>query len=249
MSRQLLLQTLLPVFLFAILAFGGVFLLPWQKITWGNMQITPGNTITVTGESQIQTKNQIAYFTAGVNATNDTKDAAVSEVNQKMDVVLASVKEFGIKDADIQTQTMSVYQQQDTYYDTDGKQKTRPGQWQVANSVQLTLREVDRASALTDLLTQSGATNIYGPNFSLDSTKDLDEKLLQEAIDDAKKKAEIMAKASGRKVGKILSINEGLSSGGIIPYAKEATAGGGGASIQPGSTTTSKTVSLVFELK
>lgn len=230
------------------LLFTATFFLPWQRVNWGSLNIAPGKTVTVTGQSETKQKNQVATFTAGVSATSDNKDSAVSEVNQKMDAIIKSVKDFGVKVEDIQTQNMSIYQQQETYYDTDGKQKTRPGQWSVSNSIQITLRDVDRASSLADVLTKSGATNVYGPSFSLENSKNVEEKLLQEAIDDARKKASVLAAASGRKLGMVLSVAEGFQSGGFISLA-QGIGGGGGAPVEPGSTTTGKSVTVVFELK
>ncbi|MBI4029544.1 MAG: SIMPL domain-containing protein [Candidatus Blackburnbacteria bacterium] len=241
-------RSLLALVAGAILFFGALFTLPFSQIDWGNVHFTPGKTITVTGQSQTKQKNQVANFTAGVNAVNDNKDQAVGEVNKKMTDIIKSVKDFGVKSEDIQTQNISVYQTQESYYDADGRQKTRPGQWQVSNSIQITLRDVSRASDFANLLTASGANNVYGPNFSLESSKDAENQLLQDAIEDAKKKAATVATASGGKLGKVISVTEGTQSYVTPLFAREGM-GGGGAPTEPGSTTTGKTVTVVFQLQ
>ncbi len=227
--------------------FAALFILPLSRIDWGNIHFTPGKTITVLGQSQTSQKNQVANFTAGVSVTNDDKDKAVEEVNKKMESIIKSVKDFGIKSEDIQTQNISVYQNQESYYDTDGRQKTRPGQWQVSNSIQVTLRDINRASELANLLTSSGANNVYGPNFSLENSKDAENQLLQDAIEDAKKKAATVATSSGGKLGKVISVTEGFQSSTTPLFAREGI-GGGGIPTEPGSTTTGKTVTVVFQL-
>jgi hypothetical protein len=74
--------------------------------------------------------------------------------------------------------------------------------------------------------------------------------LFDEAIKDAKTKAESMAKASGRKLGKVLNVTEGASSSGVYPmYDRAMGAGGVAAPIEPGSQTVSKTVTVVWELR
>lgn len=223
-----------------------LFFLPWEKINWGGIKILPGKTITVVGEAQTQEKNKIATFTAGVTIVNDSKEVAVAEVNQKIEALIAAVKSFGIKDEDIKTQSLNVSQREETYYE-EGRQKTRPGQWSVGNTIEIKLRDVERASALADLLTKSGATNVWGPNFTLEEAEAGEDSLLSEAIKDAQSKAEVIARASGGKLGQILTITEGYQQVSVVYRALEG--GGGGAPVEPGSTTVQKVVTVVFELR
>lgn len=226
--------------------FVGLYFIPWSEVNWGKVAFIPGRTITVSGQATSQEKSQIATFTAGVTVISDDKEAAIAEVNQKTEALIESVKSFGIEDKDIKTQNISVHQDEETFYE-EGRQKRRPGQWRVNNSITITLRDVDRASELADLLAKSGATNVYGPNFSLEEGQISDEALLEEAINDAKEKAGIIAASSGGSLGRILSITEGYQAPRLYPAMGEA--GGGGAPIEPGSATVSKSVTVVFELK
>ncbi len=226
-----------------------IYFFPWKDITWGRLVMGPERTVTVTGYAESKEKNQIANYNAGVNAVKDSKDEAVKEVNDKIKAITEAVKDFGVDPSDIQTQSMSVYQRQESYYD-NGVQKSKPGQWDVNNTITVTLRDVNRASAMADLLTKSGATNVYGPNFQLDTSKKAEDSLMTEAIADAKIKAEAMAKASGTGLDKVISVSEGSTGGVSYPlYAMDGRGGGGGASVEPGSTKISKTVTVVWSLK
>ncbi len=220
---------------------------PWQKVNWGKISLAPAETVTVVGTAKQQQQSQIAVFNAGVNVVSDNKQAATDEVNQKINALTKAVKDFGIKEADIKTQNLNVYQREETYYE-EGRQKSRPGQWTVGTTIEIKLRDVNRASALADLLTQSGATNVYGPNFSVDQPEEADNTLLDAAIKNAQEKAEVMAKSSHKKLGKVLTISEGFSSGAVLPALKGAGAGGGGAGLEPGSQTLEKSVTVTFEL-
>ena len=232
-----------------VLVLAVLYFFPWNLITWGKFTFTPERMVTVTGYAESKEKNQIANYSAGVNAVKDSKDEAVKEVNDKINAITQAIKDFGVDPADIQTQSMSVYQRQDTYYD-NGVQKSKPGQWDVNNTISVTLRDVNRASAMADLFTKSGATNVYGPNFQLDTSKKAEDALTADAIADAQVKAEAMAKASGTILDKIISVSEGGSSGVNYPYALgDMGGGGGGAPVQPGSTNVSKTVTVVWSLK
>lgn len=226
-----------------------LYFFPWSYITWGKIVMSPERMVTVTGYAESKEKNQIANYSAGVNAVKDSKDEAVKEVNDKISAITEAVKEFGVDASDIQTQSMSVYQRQDTYYD-NGVQKSRPGQWDVSNTISVTLRDVNRAAGLANLLTKSGATNVYGPNFQLDTSKKAEDTLMADAIADAQVKAEAMAKASGTSLDKVISVSEGSIGGVSYPlYARDGMGGGGGAAVEPGSTKISKTVTVVWSLK
>lgn len=226
-----------------------LYFFPWTYITWGKVIMSPERMVTVTGYAESKEKNQIANFSAGVSAVNDNKDAAVKDVNDKIKAITEAVKKFGVDASDIQTQSMSIYQRQESYYD-NGTQKSRPGQWDVNNTILVTLRDMEKASAMADLLTKSGATNVNGPNFQLDTSKKATDALIEEAIANAQIKAEAMAKASGTVLDRIISVTEGSSSNAIFPlYAMGAGGGGGGAPVEPGSTNVNKTVVVVWSLK
>lgn len=236
-------------FLLAGLVLAGVSLVfPWSLVDWGSFALKPARTVTVVGEARSKKKSEIATFSAGVNSIGDDKEKAIAEVNDKVATIIVSVKEFGIKAEDIKTQNLNIYQNQETYYE-EGRQKQRPGQWQVSNSIEMKLRDVDRASSLAELLGKSGANNVYGPNFALDEDPAEADGLFAQALENAKEKAGNVAKASAKKLGNILSITEGVSASGPIPLYRMEAGGGGGAGLEPGSGTVSKSVTVIFELR
>jgi len=220
-----------------VLVAGLLYFSPWKV-----------RTVTVTGSAQSQKTNEMASYTAGVNAVNDSKEKAVAEVNEKVTALVQSIKQFGIADKDIKTQNLNIYQNQETYYE-DGVQKQRLGQWNVNNSIEITLREIGKAQELTDLLSKSGANNVYGPNFSLDESNSKDTGLTELAIKDAREKADVIAKASGAKLGEVVEVVEGGISTNYPMYAAKADGMGGGAPVEVGSTTVSKSVTVTFELR
>lgn len=235
------------IFLTTVLIVLGIFFVPWKNINWGKMTMVPVESVSVTGEAKSIQTNQIASFSAGVDVVNENKDVAVKEVNTKVESMINAVKKFGVNQKDIQTQNVSIYQNEESYWD-NGVQKSRKGQWRVSNSVEITLREINKASELADVLTNSGANNVYGPNFRLDDTSEAEKGLFDAAMKDAKDKAELIAKSSGRKLGKVISVTEDGAIDGIYPMALKGDMGGGGAPIEPGSGTVSQNLNVVFEL-
>ena len=233
-----------------VILFLALFFLPIKNIEWGKIRWQEPETITVIGEARSVQKNQIASFNVGVDSVQSDKDKAIKEVNTKVTDLIKAVKNFGIDEKDIKTQNLSVNQQEEFFYE-NGVQRSRKGQWRVNNSIEIKLREVDKASELTTLLTSSGATNVYGPNFSFEDTSGAEKDLFEVAMKDAKQKAEILAKVSGRKIGKVVNIIEGSNYSGSPLYAAKVMdgLGGGGTPIEVGSGTVSQNLTVVFELK
>ena len=233
-----------------VILFLGLFFLPIRNIEWGKIRWQEPETITVVGEAKSIQKNQIASFNAGVDSVQSDKDKAITEVNTKVEELIKAIKNFGINEQDIKTQNLSIYQQEESYYE-NGAQRTRKGQWRVNNTVEIKLREIDKASELTTLLTSSGATQVYGPNFTFEDTSNAEKDLFEVAMKDAEQKAEMLAKASGRKIGKVVNIVEGGNYSNSPIYTAKVMdgLGGGGAPIEAGSGTVSQSLTVVFELK
>jgi len=217
-----------------------------KYVNWGKIELLPASTITVSGEARLEEKSQIASFTAGVTSISDDKDTAVNEVNKTIGDIIIAVKKFGIAEEDIQTSSLSVNQMQESLTEEETR-RVQLGQWRANNTIEITLRDVDKASALAGLLSESGATSVQGPNFSLDDTQESEVALLEEAIDNAREKAKTIAESSGRKLGKIVTVSEGAQQASGIFRGLEMT--GGGTPIEPGTETVYKTVTVTFQLR
>ncbi len=227
---------------------GGLCLgLVFPLTRWGSLIVRPPQTLTVSGSAEREEKNQIAQFYAGVTATNSEKQKAIDEVNTQMQMVIEKLKAFGIADADIQTQSLSVYQDQEQITE-GGRQRYTAGGWRANNSIQIKLRDGARVSELMALLGESGLTDISGPSFMLDASDDARADLLQKAVEKAREKAEFIAKANKKKVYSIISITEGYAAGPQFDMAMKSSGMGGGA-VEPGTSLVSATATVVFELK
>ena len=215
--------------------FGLIFLLAALVGSWFTPWSQPRAMITVTGEAKQAVANQIANFNVSVTQTNKDKQVAVEAVNQEMDKIIKTVKELGIEAKDITTQNVSVFEIKK--------------QWQASNSLEIILRNIDQAQALADLLQGFPLAQVFGPGFSVDDASEADADLLTEAVADARQKAAKVAAASGRKLGKVITVSET----GSYPIYRglEAASSRDAVStpIEPGSSQMSQIVTVVFELK
>ena len=119
--------------------------------------------------------------------------------------------------------------------------------------MEITIRNFDIADEVLATLTQNGATNLYGPNLTLDEAaqEEAKSKAREDAVSSARKKAEELAKLSGRKLGKAVKIQE---EGDVIYpqplYAQsELDLKQKASQIQPGQNEVSVNLAVDFELK
>ncbi|MCR4263807.1 MAG: SIMPL domain-containing protein [Candidatus Roizmanbacteria bacterium] len=232
----------------AVVVLVAVFIAPWWLINWGTLSLREGKTVTVIGTAESNISNQIATFNVGFNAVNENKEEAVMTVDEAMTQIIEEVKAFGIPEEDIQTSGNSIYQEEEPIT-LEGRQTSQPGRWRVSNNITITLRDITRVQELNDILSSSGANNVWGPNFTVDETSEADNELLGKAIENAREKAAVLAEASGKQVGSVLSISEAGSSAGPFLLRTDEMGGGGGAPIEPGTQTVSKSITVTFELR
>lgn len=230
-----------------------LFALPAVGLKMGTVAVQPGNTVTVSGFATSEERNQVAVFSAGVTKTDADRTVAVNGVNEAVDMLLTQLKEFGIPEADIKTQNLSLYQIEEPLFQETRMAGDQASVWQANNTVEVKLRNIDQAAELTNILTNSGATNVYGPTFQLDVAGNPEDALIADAIDNAREKAEQIAMSSGKKLGSIVNVSEGSSGGGVYPMAAfrdmAMSSGAGGASVEPGTSTISKSMTVTFSLR
>lgn len=250
--------------------FKGIFFaigtLAVVALAWPYLPFHAPYTVTVTGMAQGSVSNQVATFNATVTTSDNDKQKAIDTTNTKMTSLIDAVKNYGVNESEIKTGSISVYQNPGIYPMMQGSAPSGSGTaqtqvypmppirvgnggWTASNSITITLHDVSKAGGLADVLNASGATNVYGPNFTVDNTSDAQSTLLTQAIEDAKKKATNIAKANNQSIGKMVSVSED-NVGNVYPlYAKAAGAPGTTTPVEPGTTSLSKEVTVTFELK
>lgn len=190
-----------------IIVFGAFYLKPWQT--------KPTETISVTAEGKTQTVPNVAKITATVETQNKDLDQARAQNEQKVSAIVAKLRELGVDEKDIKTQNISGapgYEPQTNL--PAGRQvyppPPRPNTNTFSTSLEITIRNFDIADEVLAVLTQNGATNLYGPNLTLDENaqEEAKTKARENAVSSARKKAEELAKLSGRKLGKAVKIQE-----------------------------------------
>jgi uncharacterized protein YggE len=182
--------------------------------------------ITVTGEGKVSAKPDLAVLTIGVETRASTADAAAAENTELMAQVMDALRRREIAEEDIQTVDYSIQAE----IDWQDNERRILG-YVVANSVSVKVRDVDQVGDVLDAVTDAGANNIHGIQFTFDDPSELREQARADAMADAQSKAQALASLAGVGLGKPRVISESFVQ--PVPLylerAYEAPAGAGGA--------------------
>jgi uncharacterized protein YggE len=206
-------------------------------------------TLTVNAEGRVSRAPDIAEVSGGVVTSAPTASAAMRENAERMTAVVAAVKKAGIADRDIQTSGLSL-QPQYKYQNNEAPLLTG---YQATNTVSIRVRKIGETGKLLDTLVGVGANQISGPNFRVEAADAALDEARVEAVTTARARAELYAKATGKRVRRIVSIAE---SGGFEPgprpmmMAKAMAMDAAPAPpVAPGEVDLSINVTMVFELE
>lgn len=208
-------------------------------------------TVQTVGEGKIKATPDVAKIQGSVEVKKTTADEAKTVTMSTMSKIVDAVKLAGIEEKDIVTDNVSTSPNM-TYINNTSSTDGYIGRI----SITVTVRDLTKATSIVDLITKNGGTGIYGPSLTFSDEKyaDLKQQAQTAAVVDARSKADLMAKAGGSKVGKVVNIAEGNYSSNQPIYASDmmlstATGGGSSSAIQAGESEVTASVSVTFGLK
>lgn len=216
--------------------------------------------VTVVGEGSVTIEPDIANTTIGVEVVRPTVQDAVSEVRALMDAVLTALQEAGVAEEDLQTSGFNIWAERNfggpvPMAEGNGSENGESVRYHVSNNVQVTIRDLQNIEGVLDAAIQAGANNIYGISFSLDDPTVIESEARQEAIANARAKAEELASLTETEIGSVISISEVIGQGGgyfggnFATASRDGLGGGGAGPIAPGQLTLTMQLQVTYELQ
>lgn len=146
-----------------------------------------------------------ALISFGVNKNASTVQSAQDQVNAIINKITADLKSLGVEEKNIKTTNYSV---NPNYDYTGGSQKING--YVVNADVQVKIKPIDKANEAIDIATRDGATNVGSVQFVLneEKQKDLEEQARNDAIKEAKEKAQSISKSAGIRLGRLIDVQE-----------------------------------------
>jgi uncharacterized protein YggE len=200
---------LMPAMLVLVAAFG-LFL--WQAAPSAQAQAEddPGKILTI-GRAEITAIPDTATVIIGVTSLEPTAAKAQSEAARQMVSLRKALRELNIPDQAMQTRNFNVGPE---YEYNDGQRKLVG--YGASHDLYVKLDDVDVIGKVLDEVVNAGASQVREVQFGLKDSTKLMQQALEQAVKDAKIKAESLAAGAGVKVVRIVRIQDQSSGGGVI---------------------------------
>jgi uncharacterized protein YggE len=205
----------------------------------------PPPAISVTGEATISVAPDEARIDAGVTSEAKTAREASDANNAAMGKVLLALKGANIEEKDYQTSRLSLQPQ---YAPNRAGPNAITG-YRASNRVSIKLRDITKVANVIDTLVGAGANEIGGINFVVSQASKVLDEAREKAVADARRKAEIYAKAAGVTLGEPLSLSEEGQGPQPVFRGKVAAPMAITAPVAPGEETLSVSVSVSWAIK
>ncbi len=200
--------------------------------------------ITAQGVGEVTGVPDILRISMGVETRAEAASDALADNSARTRALIDTLKGAGVADEDLQTSELSV----SPTFDEDGREVTG---YRVANRLEVTLRDIDRAGEVTDAATFAvgDAIRLQGLRFDIDDTSDLYAEARADAVERADAQATQLAGAAGVDLGPVRSITESPVGGPIPQPARRFAADEAAAApIEAGSEELSLQVTVVYDL-
>lgn len=181
-------------------------------MAWGVMLPGPAHaqTATLPTRLEFQVRGEAVavpdrvVISAGVVTQAVSAGEAMRENAVRMSRLRAALKQSGIATRDIQTQMVQLSPQ---YRYAENAAPAITG-YQAVTSVAIQFRDVGRSGAVLDTLVREGANQINGPTFVISDRAAADDKAREAAVRQVQQRAALYARATGLKIGRIVSLSE-----------------------------------------
>ncbi len=179
----------------------------------------PPQTLEISVQETVSAAPELAQVGAGVTITAPTAAEAMQQNAKQMTAVYETLKKAGIADKDMQTSGINLNPQYNYNSSNEGQPKLIG--YQASNNVNVIVHDLANLGKTLDALVSSGANQINGPTFDVKDREAHLDAARTKAVENARKRADIYAKAAGLKVKRVISISEQPANmGGPVPMMR-----------------------------
>ena len=162
-------------------------------------------TINVQGEGRASVAPDLATVSLGVTTQAPTAAQAMSDNATRQTAIIEALRAQGLAPADLQTQGLSLSPLQD--YSREGQPPVITG-YQAQNIVTARVRDLTRLGPMLDAMVAAGATDVQGISFSREDAAETEDRARTEAVAEARRRAEVIARAAGMELGPLVSLTD-----------------------------------------
>jgi uncharacterized protein len=161
--------------------------------------------VVVIGEGTVKAMPDYAQVEGGVTTRARTVKEASDANSKTMAAITSALIESGIAQSDIQTSRFSIAP---VYAPQEPRAEPKLTGYSVSNQVRVNIRQIGKVGDILDRLVAAGVTNVGNIAFLVSEPSKALDQAREAAIADARRKAEVYARASGLQLGRVVWITE-----------------------------------------
>lgn len=205
---------------------------------------SPPRSLNVSGSGVIKASPDMARIVLGY--VNEAKEARLSQENNASvsNEIIRALKGLGIEEKDIQTMEFTITA---VYTYQQDREPVIRG-YQTTHMLSVAVRDLKNIGSVIDSSTKAGANRIQQISFDIANKENLKLQAIEEAMKDARKKAEAALKAEGESILRVVtvSVDGGWSQPPSPGYRNDLKEGAATPSIQAGELTLTITVQVTY---
>lgn len=212
------------------------------------VQVTAtGPVVELTVNESVEAEPDIVTVSAGVTTQARTAVEAMRTNATAMQSVIDRIKALGVAERDIQTTGINLGAMYD--YNQQTQRQVFRG-YQASNRVSVKLRDIQRTGEVLDALVAAGATDLGGPDWSIDDDTAARAQARRQAMETARAQALEYARAAGYSDIRLLEVSETIAPQPPMPFlrAERAQAADASTPVQPGLVEAGVTVRVSYEM-
>ena len=220
-----------------------------------NVDVGDEGKVTINSSESVEVTPDMAEIIYGITTEDEDASACQQKNTESLNQVLAFLKEQGYEDKSIKTTGFSL----EPRYDWSGNRQQLIG-YQMDTQVTVTDVPIDDVGNLLSKTVESGANEIQNVTYFSSTYDQAYEEALKKAVELARGKAEAIAEADGRQLGKVLKVEEyndgqygryassGINQRSMKMMDTEAAAGAAEMGVMPGQMKITANICVDFEL-
>ena len=211
----------------------------------------PARTLTLTGSAELHVAPDAALISMGVVTESASAATALKDNSAALAKVVDVVRAAGVEAKDMQTRGLSLEPRYDNLNKPSSGDRPRIVGYSAVNLVTLRVRDLSKIGDLLDKIATAGANRIDSISFVISNQDKLLDEARQQAMANAKEKADLYARAGGFALGKIMSLEEEGAGPGPRPVmlmARAAPAAPSPVPVEAGETTLTLRVHVTWSL-
>ena len=161
--------------------------------------------ITAGGRGQVSLAPDYAYLQIGVVTQTPNAAQTASQNAAKVANIISALRALGLTDQQVTTTGYNLEQ----IYEYPKNQEPRVRGYTARNTIRAEVRRLDDLGRVIDAAIGAGATNVSSIQYLASNTDQARRTALSDAVKQARSDADVMARAAGGTLGRLLSMNTG----------------------------------------